>query len=412
MESILLFTPVFSSHSVLLIWIGGGLLFLLLCYGIYYQWRDGKKLHQELIEIDKVKQNNIEYDFVMKAMKIAVWRHDLRTEDFVIEKDYREGLDNYVPGANEKLMATFSNIASADLDRVRKAFTDFCEGRSEIYHQEYQVKNQGSGEMYWEESYATIVERDGDGKPVKIVGTSQRIDARKGLETSLIAARNKAEESDRLKTAFLANMGHEIRTPLNAIVGFADLLPVVQDEAERNQLILEIQTNNQKLLRIIDGLVSMSKIEAGAKSLMMAKVDINQVLQQMADTYQPTTMLAMMVECPLEEFPIQTDREKLLEILDNLVQNAVKFTEMGSVTLGYDVLVDHVHIWVKDTGKGIPAADQERIFERFVKLDEYIPGTGLGLSVAKSHALNLNGKIGVESQVGEGSTFWIDLPLS
>jgi signal transduction histidine kinase len=156
----------------------------------------------------------------------------------------------------------------------------------------------------------------------------------------------------------------------------------------------------------------MSKIEAGAKSLMMAKVDINQVLQQMADTYQPTTMLAMMVECPLEEFPIQTDREKLLEILDNLVQNAVKFTEMGSVTLGYDVLVDHVHIWVKDTGKGIPAADQERIFERFVKLDEYIPGTGLGLSVAKSHALNLNGKIGVESQVGEGSTFWIDLPLS
>ena len=150
MESILLFTPVFSSHSVLLIWIGGGLLFLLLCYGIYYQWRDGKKLHQELIEIDKVKQNNIEYDFVMKAMKIAVWRYDLRTENFVIENDYREGLDNYVPGANEKVMETTSKIASADLDRVRKAFTDFCEGRSEIYHQEYQVKSQGSGEMYWE----------------------------------------------------------------------------------------------------------------------------------------------------------------------------------------------------------------------------------------------------------------------
>ena len=411
MESILLFTSVFSSHSVLLIWIGGGLLFLLLCYGIYYQWRDGKKLHQELIEIDKVKQNNIEYDFVMKAMKIAVWRYDLRTEDFVIENDYREGHDNYVPGANEKLMETSSNIASADSDRVRKAFADFCEGRSEIYHQEYQVKNQGSGEMYWEESYATIVERDGDGKPVKIVGTSQRIDARKGLETSLIAARNKAEESDRLKTAFLANMGHEIRTPLNAIVGFADLLPVVQDEAERNQLILEIQTNNQKLLRIIDGLVSMSKIEAGAKSLLMGKVELNQLLQEVADAYQPTTNLPINVQCPLPQLKIESDREKLVEILDHLVQNAIKFTTEGEINLGYEVQGNQVRVNVTDTGKGVSKEDQSRIFERFVKVDEYIPGTGLGLSVVESHIKNLGGSVGVESSLGVGSNFWFTLPL-
>lgn len=411
MESILLFTSVFSSHSVLLIWIGGGLLFLLLCYGIYYQWRDGKKLHQELIEIDKVKQNNIEYDFVMKAMKIAVWRYDLRTEDFVIENDYREGHDNYVPGANEKLMETSSNIASADLDRVRKAFADFCEGRSEIYHQEYQVKNQGSGEMYWEESYATVVERDGDGKPVKIVGTSQRIDARKGLEISLIAARNKAEESDRLKTAFLANMGHEIRTPLNAIVGFADLLPVVQDEAERNQLILEIQTNNQKLLRIIDGLVSMSKIEAGAKSLLMGKVELNQLLQEVADAYQPTTNLPINVQCPLPQLKIESDREKLVEILDHLVQNAIKFTTEGEINLGYEVQGNQVRVNVTDTGKGVSKEDQSRIFERFVKVDEYIPGTGLGLSVVESHIKNLGGSVGVESSLGVGSNFWFTLPL-
>ena len=132
----------------------------------------------------------------------------------------------------------------------------------------------------------------------------------------------------------------------------------------------------------------------------------------MVNTYQPTTMLAMLTECPLEELLIQTDREKLLEILDNLVQNALKFTEVGHVTLGYDVVGDRVRIWVKDSGKGIPAEDQQRIFERFVKLDEYIPGTGLGLSVAKSHTLSLNGTIGVESQVGEGSMFWVELPLS
>ena len=115
--------------------------------------------------------------------------------------------------------------------------------------------------------------------------------------------------------------------------------------------------------------------------------------------------------CPSEHLPIQTDREKLLEIIDNLTQNALKFTETGSVTLGYEVIGDHVRIWVKDSGKGIPAEDQERIFERFVKLDEYIPGTGLGLSVVKSHVLSLNGTLGVESQVGEGSTFWIELPV-
>lgn len=144
----------------------------------------------------------------------------------------------------------------------------------------------------------------------------------------------------------------------------------------------------------------------------MAKVDVNQVLHQMVETYQPTTMLAMTTLCPLEEFQIQTDREKLLEILDNLVQNAVKFTTEGSIMLGYDVHENWVRIWVKDTGKGIPPEDQERIFERFVKLDEFVPGTGLGLSVAKSHVLNLNGTIGVESHVGEGSTFWFELPLS
>ena len=411
MTSILLFTSVFSTNSVLLIWIGGGILFLFLCYGIYHQWMEGKKLHQELIEIEKVRQNNIEYEFVLKAMKIAVWRYDFKSKEFVLENDYREGQDNYVPGANETFVDTLSNIVSSDVDRVSQAFSDFCEGRSDFYHQEYQVKGPVSGNTYWEESNATIVERDADGKPIKIVGTTQRIDERKGLEASLIAARNKAQESDRLKTAFLANMGHEIRTPLNAIVGFADLLPVVQDEAERNQLISEIQTNNQKLLRIIDGLVSMSKIEAGAKSLLMGKVELNQLLQEVADAYRPTTNLPINVQCPLPQLKIETDREKLVEILDHLVQNAIKFTTEGEINLGYEVMGNQVRVNVTDTGKGVSEEDQSRIFERFVKVDEYVPGTGLGLSVVESHIKNLGGSVGVESSLGVGSNFWFILPL-
>ena len=396
---------------VLVFWALAAVVVFIFVSAIFVQRKKGKHLAEELKELDKIKQNNTEYEFVLKAMKIAVWRYDARNQSFAYENDFREGMNNYVISDNEKFQDTLSAINPADKERVNKSFSDILEGRTDFYHEEYRVDPK-VGASYWEDSFATIVERDENGKPLKIVGTSQRIDERKEMESSLVTARNKAEESDRLKTAFLANMGHEIRTPLNAIVGFADLLPVVESEEDRNQLIQEIQNNNHKLLRIIDGLVSMAKIEAGAKSLLMAKVDVNKMLQQMVDTYQPTTMLAIMTECPLEELPIQTDREKLFEILDNLVQNAVKFTEAGSVTLGYDVLGDRLRIWVKDTGKGIPEADQERIFERFVKLDEYVPGTGLGLSVAKSHALSLNGSIGVESKVGEGSTFWVELPLS
>ena len=411
MVSILLYISIFNGGSVGWIWILGGVLFLLLSLSIHRQWKEGRRLQAELAEMEKVWQSNIQYEFVLKAMKIAVWRYDIHSRAFVYENDFRDGSAGYVPDRDETFDQTLSAIDAADVERVGQAFSDLAEGRTDTFHQEYRA-HMPNGPSYWEESYATVVERDGDGKPVKIVGTSQRIDERKSLESSLVTARNKAEESDRLKTAFLANMGHEIRTPLNAIVGFADLLPVVQSEEDRNQLITEIQNNNRKLLRIIDGLVSMSKIEAGAKSLLMAKVDLNQLLQAMVDTYQPTTNVEMSVFCPLPKLEINSDREKLLEILDNLVQNAVKFTTEGSIALSYEVEGNQVRVSVSDTGKGISEDDQERVFERFVKVDEYIPGTGLGLSVAKSHVENLGGQIGVLSALGTGSTFWFTLPLS
>jgi signal transduction histidine kinase len=410
MDLILLNTTVFGPQFVQLFWLVGAFLFVLLCYGIFRQVKKGRQLRRELREIEQVRQNNIEYEFLLKAMKIAVWHYDAKTKAFAFDNDFREGEGNYVVGANETFMETLASIAPADVNRVTQAFYDMCEGRADFYHQEYQVVNHGS-KPYWEESYATIVERDGDGIPVKIVGTSQRIDQRKNLEASLVAARNKAEESDRLKTAFLANMGHEIRTPLNAIVGFADLLPVVQSEEDRNQMISEIQMNNRKLLQIIDGLVSMSKIEAGAKSLLMGKVDLNQILQQIAETYQPNTNLPINVQCPLPELKIETDREKLIEILDHLVQNAVKFTTEGEISLSYEVQGNKVRVNVTDTGKGVAEADQARIFERFVKVDEFVPGAGLGLSVVESHVKNLGGSVGVESALGMGSNFWFVLPL-
>ena len=417
MAGLFLYTYVGNSFMAYAIWGLGGVAAILLFALIFIQRRTGKRLKGELAELAKIRQGNVEYEFILKAMKLSTWQMDPRRRMITFSNDFRGGQDDHIIPPDSSIDSLVDYLASSDAQRVRTAMDDLCEGRTSYYHQQYRVKSANvKGLTYWEESYATIADRDVDGNPVKIVGTTMRIDDRKEMEAALIAARNKAEESDRLKTAFLANMGHEIRTPLNAIVGFADLLPVVENEEDRNQLIREIQNNNQKLLRIIDGLVSMSKIEAEARNLVKSQTNLVSVLQELAQNYaqvvdNQTVVLA--TQFPYTELMMTTDVAKLREMVDQLMQNAVKFTLKGSITLGFDLVDgDHVRIWVKDTGKGIADADKERIFERFVKVDEYIPGTGLGLSVAKSHAASLGGTIGVDSRPGEGSTFWVVLPLT
>ena len=395
-----------------ILWISGALIFLYLVYSILRQYRKRRQLKYDLEEIERMMQSNVEYEFVLKAMHLATWHVDPKMRTVTFDNDYREDTGNYIPDAGMNIDDWVLQLLPNDQKRVGKALDAICLGEADVFYQQYQVKSLIPGKSYWEESYATIGERDADGVPTKIVGTSMRIDSRKDMENALILARNKAEESDRLKTAFLANMGHEIRTPLNAIVGFADLLPVVQSEEDRNQLITEIQNNNQKLLRIIDGLVSMSEIEAGARSLTLNAVDLNALLVSLQEQQQPNTVVPITLHLPQSEMLIHSDRDKLNTIMEHFLQNAIKFTTEGSITMGYDLEDSHVRLWVSDTGKGIAQADQERIFERFVKIDEYVPGTGLGLPVVKSHVQQLGGTVGVESEIGKGSRFWALLPLT
>ena len=391
-------------------------MFLWLFIMIFVQRRAGRKLQTELVELEKVRQNNVESEFVLKAMKLSTWHIDVPTKMLYVDADFRDNKGGLV-GPPEFPIEDLTNVIDrADAQRVWMAIDKICTGASPSYHEVYRVKLGKGALYYWEESYGTIAARDVDGNPTRIVGTSMRIDAQKQMEADLIAARNKAEESDRLKTAFLANMGHEIRTPLNAIVGFADLLPVVESEEDRNQLISEIQKNNYKLLNIIDGLVSMSKVEAEAKSLVKSQTNIVPVLQEIADYYRTMvdgSTVVLATQFPYPEILMNTDITKFKEIVNNLMQNAVKFTAQGSITLGFDLQQgDKLLLWVLDTGKGIAEEHQERIFERFFKVDEYVPGTGLGLSVAKSHVESLGGSIGVDSVLGNGSRFWVELPLS
>ena len=416
MYNLLLYTQSESPYLVPALWLGGALLFLWLFIMIFVQRRAGRKLQTELVELEKVRQNNVESEFVLKAMKLSTWHIDVPTKMLYVDADFRDNKGGLV-GPPEFPIEDLTNVIDrADAQRVWMAIDKICTGASPSYHEVYRVKLGKGALYYWEESFGTIAARDVDGNPTRIVGTSMRIDAQKQMEADLIAARNKAEESDRLKTAFLANMGHEIRTPLNAIVGFADLLPVVESEEDRNQLISEIQKNNYKLLNIIDGLVSMSKVEAEAKSLVKSQTNIVPVLQEIADYYRTMvdgSTVVLATQFPYPEILMNTEITKFKEIVNNLMQNAVKFTAQGSITLGFDLQQgDKLLLWVLDTGKGIAEEHQERIFERFFKVDEYVPGTGLGLSVAKSHVESLGGSIGVDSVLDNGSRFWVELPLS
>ena len=415
MLRLLLYTTTDNVYLIPVLWGIGILVMVLLILAIFIQRRTSLRLKGELEELEKVRQGNIEYEFVLKAMNLCTWHVDPKLLTITVESDFREGVGNMSSAPYTPLDVLVDMIEAADAPRVRAALDDICSGKSNFYHQQYRVKSGIPGKFYWEESYATVSSRDEEGRPLKVVGTSMRIDKQKEMEMALINARNKAEESDRLKTAFLANMGHEIRTPLNAIVGFADLLSVVENEDDRNQLIEEIRNNNHKLLHIIDGLVSMSKVESEAKSLVKSQTDLVPVLTQIAASFESTIdseNVALLTEFPYTELMANTDVAKLTEIITNMMDNAVKFTQKGSITIGFDLSKgDHVRIWVRDTGIGIPEAEQERIFERFVKLNEYVPGTGLGLSVASSHAQSLGGSVGVESELGKGSLFWLDLPL-
>ena len=211
MYNLLLYTQSESPYLVPALWLGGALLFLWLFIMIFVQRRAGRKLQTELVELEKVRQNNVESEFVLKAMKLSTWHIDVPTKMLYVDADFRDNKGGLV-GPPEFPVEDLTNVIDrADAQRVWMAIDKICTGASPSYHEVYRVKLGKGALYYWEESYGTIAARDVDGNPTRIVGTSMRIDAQKQMEADLIAARNKAEESDRLKTAFLANMGHDIR---------------------------------------------------------------------------------------------------------------------------------------------------------------------------------------------------------
>ena len=235
----------------------------------------------------------------------------------------------------------------------------------------------------------------------------------KETEQKLIIARDKAEELDRLKSAFLANMSHEIRTPLNAIVGFSSLLAETDSRSERQEYIKIVQENNELLLQLISDILDLSKIEAGTFNFVYTNVDVNETCSEIIKSMG--MKVSKGVELIFGElFPecyIYTDKNRFTQVISNFINNALKFTQQGSITLGYEqVSHQKIKFYVRDTGMGIPEEKQKSVFERFVKLNTFVQGTGLGLSICKSIVSQMGGEIGVDSTEGIGSCFWFTHP--
>lgn len=390
------------------------LILFLVVYLIWQQYQY-KKLANEQTLLNTVKRRTIEYDLVLKAMKLAVWHLDVQERTITYDSDYRGAMDipSVPPGSDVELFC--NNLLPEDKKRMAERMTDLLEGRTDLVHEQYQALSPVGNGTTWGETYAVIDKRDSTGRPLTVVGTSMRIDKQKEIEMALIRARNQAEESDRLKTAFLTNISHEVRTPLNAIVGFSEVLTTSTPTAEeRSQLMGLIRQNNAHLLQLFDDMVSLSRLEAGDESVHKTQFLVNDLLQELVEKFtQRATekQLTITVSPHSENLELFTDRVRLMQILSHYIDNALKFTTEGGVTIGCNVQVSSIRVWVRDTGKGIDSAFcGDKLFERFVKVDEFEQGTGLGLSICRSLARTLGGKVGMDSEIGVGSLFWVDVP--
>jgi signal transduction histidine kinase len=244
----------------------------------------------------------------------------------------------------------------------------------------------------------------GDGKVLALI---RDIGERVRRNNDLMEAKRKAEEADRMKNVFLASMSHEIRTPLNAIVGFSEILLMDDVGEEREEYLSIIRRNSELLLRLIDDILDLSRIEAGKEEMVFHQTDLNKLIEQIGVSTEVKVPghLQFDVLLPSEDIQIYTDQNRLTQILTNFLSNSLKNTTEGGITLGLTREGDMIKVYVSDTGIGIPKEKQELIFHRFEKLDDFKQGTGLGLSICKHLSERLGGRIALESEPGKGSTF-------
>lgn len=383
---------------------------------LMWQYRRRKAINEEIELASGLCTNSIEHEMVLRAIRLSTWRLDVDTGNIIYGPDYREFPLHHEGEILKNYHDINSFIMPEDADRVIGDLEALCQGRIDDIHHSYRTSDNNERGYSWHSSMAIVAERHTDGTPSVIVGTSQCIDQQKNMEAELIDARNSALENDRLKSAFLASISHEVRTPLNAIVGFSEVLTQVDDPIERQRYMEIIRKNNHQLLSLFDEMVVMSKAEATgdrrqAEKKPFALVELIRSLAADSRCANTNEKIEVKCRCNDDSLMLVNDKSMLAEVLRHFLANALKFTREGEVVIGYRVLDDgNVRIFVSDTGIGISEEEQKHIFDRFYKIDTFVPGMGLGLSICRTNAFLMGGNVGVKSSPGVGSTFWIDMP--
>ena len=354
-----------------------------------------------------LKSTNHKLSAALDAADMTPWKWDLQTgllscnvshDLYVTEEEVtHDGNLIIVPTS-----ACFAKICDEDRERVRDAFERLANGETQKMREEYRVGRQwlpSPQQNEWVEVRAAVDERDANGKPLSLIGTSMTVTQRKEMEEALVQAKVKAEEANTLKSSFLANISHEIRTPLNAIVGFSSLLVSAERgiSEEKQEYINIIENNNTLLLQLISDVLDLSKIEAGTMEFDYAPVDVHGLFIELEDTFRLRNKKSGICICyhrRTTECVVKADRNRLVQVMMNLMNNAVKFTGEGSIEFGFDVREDgFLHFYVTDTGCGIPEERLEEIFGNFVKLNSFVQGTGLGLTICRAIVERMGGKI-------------------
>ena len=357
----------------------------------------------------------------LAKLKVAVdtgdslmWEYDVSSEKISVDFGLNEN-----PEENESLIYIHKYQLTSIQDFIRTLHPD---DRDKIYEQQFLPLLRGEidhytsvyrrilgDKVFWFNSNVRSYKFNPDGTPSKVVSYTSNITRQQESEIELI----KVKEADKLKSAFLANMSHEIRTPLNAIVGFSTLMAETDDKEEMGMYLDIIRKNNDLLLQLIDDILDFSKIEAGTLEYHLAPVDIKELCGEVAltDSLKVGPDVELIFDKTLPSVVVHTDARRVIQVLSNFVNNAIKFTEKGSITLSYSLEQGVLKVCVADTGVGIREADKARIFERFVKTNSFKQGTGLGLTISKTIIESLGGTIGVDSEYGKGATFWFTLPV-
>lgn len=379
---------------------------------------DYKRLETSLRDAkEKLEITNSSLSSVLSLAHVLPWTCDVPSQTFSCDYDIHHHEDALfaINGKYYCKVEKYINSIHPDYrEHMRDIFCELLAGKRKEFHEEYLVHWYNDREYEWVNKQGTVYEYDSTGKPKTIIGSSVVITERKQMEQKLLQAKEQAEESNRLKSAFLANMSHEIRTPLNSIVGFSEILTLTEDEAERQEYIQIIKNNNNLLLQLINDILDLAKIEAGTLEFVFSEVNINSLIEEIAQTTQLKMIhpnVTFSVEERLPRCIIRTERNRIFQVINNFITNAIKFTHEGSIKLGYRLSSPGtLYFYVSDTGCGIAPDKREKVFDRFIKLNNFVQGTGLGLAISETIITKLGGKIGVDSEEGKGSTFWFTLP--